>query len=96
MIINIYVRFTVGIDLQHLTILIISIISSFMCVSFPIFHPQVLEGDYVFINALFGSEIRAVRLGKNKFHFGKESFYPQNYGIACTSGSPLKQVFDRM
>ncbi|XP_066960828.1 glutamate receptor ionotropic, delta-1-like [Macrobrachium rosenbergii] len=37
----------------------------------------------------------ARKRGRRKFYFARQNFYPQGYGIACTSGSPFKKTFDR-
>lgn len=57
---------------------------------------KVLKGKYVFLNAQLGAEIRAVTRGRHKYYFARNAFYPQGYGIACTSGSPLRRVFDKI
>ncbi|KAK4316331.1 hypothetical protein Pmani_012515 [Petrolisthes manimaculis] len=56
----------------------------------------VLTGPYAYLNAQLGSEMQAERLGRQRFHIGRENFYPQSYGIACTTGSPLTAVLERM
>ncbi|KAG7167501.1 Glutamate receptor ionotropic, delta-1-like 22 [Homarus americanus] len=57
---------------------------------------KVLTGKFVFINARLGAEIRAIAKGRHRFYLGKSSFYPQGYGIACTSGSPFKNVIEQI
>ncbi|KAK8749126.1 hypothetical protein OTU49_015688, partial [Cherax quadricarinatus] len=57
---------------------------------------KVMSGKYVFLNAQLGAEIRAVIRGRKKFYFAKTSFYPQGYGIVCTSGSPFKDVLNEI
>ncbi|XP_064080693.1 glutamate receptor ionotropic, delta-1-like [Macrobrachium nipponense] len=56
---------------------------------------KVLQGKFVFICPRLASEIFARKRGRRKFYFARHNFYPQGYGIACTSGSPFKKIFDR-
>ncbi|XP_063852047.1 glutamate receptor ionotropic, delta-2-like [Scylla paramamosain] len=49
---------------------------------------------YVFINAQLNSVTKATQSGqRHKFHIGRETFLPQSYGIACSTGSPLRDAF---
>ncbi|XP_045129467.1 glutamate receptor ionotropic, delta-1-like [Portunus trituberculatus] len=49
---------------------------------------------YVFINAQLNSVMKATQSGqRHKFHIGRETFLPQSYGIACSTGSPLRDAF---
>ncbi|KAK3891552.1 hypothetical protein Pcinc_004552 [Petrolisthes cinctipes] len=57
---------------------------------------KVLTGPYAFLIAQLGSEMLAERLGRQRFHMGREHFYPQSYGIVCTTGSPLTAVLERI
>ncbi|KAK3891554.1 hypothetical protein Pcinc_004554 [Petrolisthes cinctipes] len=57
---------------------------------------KVLTGPYAFLIAQLSSEMLTERLGRQRFHMGREHFYPQSYGIACTTGSPLTAVLERM
>ncbi|ROT84901.1 hypothetical protein C7M84_021915 [Penaeus vannamei] len=57
---------------------------------------KVLTGKFSYMNAQLGAEIRALRLGRHRFHFARNSFYPQRYGMALTSGAPFKEEFDRV
>ncbi|KAK3853096.1 hypothetical protein Pcinc_040345 [Petrolisthes cinctipes] len=57
---------------------------------------KVLTGPYAFLIAQLSSEMLTERLGRQRFHMGREHFYPQSYGIACTTGSPLTAVLERI
>ncbi|KAK7085913.1 hypothetical protein SK128_018158 [Halocaridina rubra] len=57
---------------------------------------QLVKGKFIFVNSQMGSKIRAIRKGLNKFHFSRQTFYPQGYGIACNSGSPFRMKFNDM
>ncbi|XP_071512233.1 glutamate receptor ionotropic, delta-2-like [Panulirus ornatus] len=54
---------------------------------------MVLNHKYVFINGEFTSELRASQLGRGAFHLGRQTFLPDNIAIACSTGSPLRDVF---
>ncbi|XP_066976065.1 glutamate receptor ionotropic, delta-2-like [Macrobrachium rosenbergii] len=57
---------------------------------------KVIAGKYVFANAYLGAVIRAKRRGLHKYHFAKNTFYPQSYGMACAHGAPYKTLFDTL
>ncbi|XP_068225815.1 glutamate receptor ionotropic, delta-1-like [Palaemon carinicauda] len=57
---------------------------------------KVMQGKFVFVCPRLASEIFARKRGRRKFHFARQNFYPQGYGIACKSGSPFKKLFDRL
>ncbi|XP_068229295.1 probable glutamate receptor [Palaemon carinicauda] len=57
---------------------------------------KVLTGKYVYMNAYLGALIRAKRRGLHNFYFGRNTFYPQSYSIACSNGSPYKVLFDSL
>ncbi|XP_050727853.1 glutamate receptor ionotropic, delta-1-like [Eriocheir sinensis] len=57
---------------------------------------KVMTGPFVFINARLGSEVRAAARGIQKFYISRDSFYPQSYGIAFQSGSPIRVVISPM
>lgn len=60
----------------------------------PVNPGQVLKKkNFVFINAQLNSISKATQLGSSKFHISRQSFLPQGYGIACSSGSPLRDAF---
>ncbi|KAG7167761.1 putative Glutamate receptor ionotropic, delta-1-like 39 [Homarus americanus] len=54
----------------------------------------VLTHDIVYISAKINSEIRAAQKGRNHFYHARQTFFPQSYGIVCTSGAPFKNRFD--
>lgn len=56
---------------------------------------QVLEDKFVFINAELNSKLKATQLGFHEFYIARETFMPQGYGIACSSGSPLRDIFSK-
>ncbi|XP_076069236.1 glutamate receptor ionotropic, kainate 1-like [Oratosquilla oratoria] len=47
-----------------------------------------------YITTKYISEIRTMRRGKHLYYIGRETFYPQGFGIACPSGSPYRKVFE--
>ncbi|KAK8733553.1 hypothetical protein OTU49_006355, partial [Cherax quadricarinatus] len=53
----------------------------------------VLKGKRVFVNARLGAVIRAAVRGSHKYHLARQAMYPQNYGIACSSGAPYNNLF---
>ncbi|KAK4318684.1 hypothetical protein Pmani_010312 [Petrolisthes manimaculis] len=57
---------------------------------------KVLTGPYAYLNGQLSSEMLAEKLGRQRFHISREKFYPQSYGIACTTRSPLTAVLERM
>ncbi|XP_064120838.1 glutamate receptor ionotropic, delta-2-like [Macrobrachium nipponense] len=57
---------------------------------------KVISGKYVFANAYLGAVIRAKSRGLHKYHFAKNTFYPQSYGMACANGAPYKTLFDSL
>ncbi|XP_042884676.1 glutamate receptor ionotropic, delta-2-like [Penaeus japonicus] len=56
---------------------------------------KVLEDKFVFINAELNSKLKATQLGFHEFYIARETFMPQGYGIACSSGSPLRDIFSK-
>ncbi|XP_071537524.1 glutamate receptor ionotropic, delta-2-like [Panulirus ornatus] len=54
---------------------------------------MILKHKYVLINAELNSRLKATQRGREKFYFARETFLPQGYGIACSSGSPFKVIF---
>ncbi|XP_050690664.1 glutamate receptor ionotropic, delta-1-like [Eriocheir sinensis] len=55
---------------------------------------MILKRKYfVFINAQLNSIMKATQLGRHQFHIGRQTFLPQSYGIACNTGSPLRDAF---
>ena len=57
---------------------------------------QVLQEKFVLVNSELNAKIRATVRGRNKYHFGRDTFYPHGYGIACTSGAPFRPKFEQM
>ncbi|XP_071542916.1 glutamate receptor ionotropic, delta-2-like, partial [Panulirus ornatus] len=57
---------------------------------------KVLKEKFVLINSELNAEIRATVRGREKYHFGRDTFYPHGYGIACITGAPFRPVFDKM
>lgn len=55
-------------------------------------YQQVLKDKFVFINAELNSKLKATQLGVHEFYIARETFMPQGYGIACSSGSPLRDI----
>ncbi|XP_066976084.1 glutamate receptor ionotropic, kainate 3-like [Macrobrachium rosenbergii] len=55
---------------------------------------KVLAEKFVLINSEMNGEIRATVRGRDKYHFGRDTFYPHAYGIACNSGAPFRPKFD--
>lgn len=51
---------------------------------------------FVFINPQLSSELRAVERGLEKYHFARNPFYPQAYGMACFRGAPFILKFNQM
>ncbi|KAG7170273.1 putative Glutamate receptor ionotropic, delta-1-like 41, partial [Homarus americanus] len=56
---------------------------------------MVLKDKQVFVNARLGSVIRSMVRGRENYHLGRQTMYPQSYGVACKSGAPYKKVFER-
>ncbi|XP_071526282.1 glutamate receptor ionotropic, delta-2-like [Panulirus ornatus] len=55
---------------------------------------RVMTHMYVFFNAELNSKLQAAQRGQDRFYLARQTFLPQGYGIACSSGSPYKDVFD--
>nr|XP_045598246.1 glutamate receptor ionotropic, delta-1-like [Procambarus clarkii] len=56
----------------------------------------ILKRKCVFINAELNSKLTATMKGLNNYYISRQTFLPQGYGIACSSGSPFKDVFSRI
>ncbi|KAK7076309.1 hypothetical protein SK128_001033 [Halocaridina rubra] len=64
-------------------------------------HPdvgfEVLGNEnFIFFNSEVSSKIRAIKKGLDRYHFGRQTFYPQGYGIACNTGAPYREKFNEM
>lgn len=46
------------------------------------------------MSATINSQIRTIQMGRHLFYLARQTFLPQNYGIACKSGAPFKLKFD--
>ncbi|XP_042234304.1 glutamate receptor ionotropic, delta-2-like [Homarus americanus] len=57
---------------------------------------QILKAKFVMLNPRLNSEVRAAKRGRHKFYLGRQSYYPQNYGIACNKGAPFIPNFNKM
>ncbi|XP_071537483.1 glutamate receptor ionotropic, delta-2-like isoform X2 [Panulirus ornatus] len=57
---------------------------------------KVRDKKYVFINAQLNSKMKAAQYGREYYYIARHTFLPQCYGIACSSGSPFKDVFSRI
>ncbi|KAK3867483.1 hypothetical protein Pcinc_027053 [Petrolisthes cinctipes] len=57
---------------------------------------KVLKDKFVLINSELNAEIRATVRGRHRYHFGRDTFYPHGYGIACTTGAPFRLSFEKM
>ncbi|XP_042211846.1 glutamate receptor ionotropic, delta-1-like [Homarus americanus] len=57
---------------------------------------MILKQKYVYINAQLNSELIATQQGRANYYIARETFLPQGYGIACSSGSPFKEVFSNI
>ncbi|XP_063591946.1 glutamate receptor ionotropic, delta-2-like [Penaeus indicus] len=57
---------------------------------------KIQSEKFVFVNPELNSKIRAAQRGRDEFYFGRQTFYPQGYGIACYSGAPFLGVFNQM
>ncbi|XP_064095572.1 ionotropic receptor 93a-like [Macrobrachium nipponense] len=51
-----------------------------------------LSGKAVYIEARLASEMQTLKQGQEKFYMGRQSFFPQKYGIVCRTRSPFKSV----
>ncbi|XP_071532036.1 glutamate receptor ionotropic, delta-2-like [Panulirus ornatus] len=56
----------------------------------------ILKRRNVFITSLLNSKVRATTLGRENFHIARQTFLPHGNGIACNSGSPIKDTFNRI
>ncbi|XP_045104339.1 glutamate receptor ionotropic, kainate 3-like [Portunus trituberculatus] len=57
---------------------------------------KVLEEKFVLVNSELNAKIRATVRGREKYHFGRDTFYPHGYGIACISGAPFRPKFEQL
>ncbi|XP_063866159.1 glutamate receptor ionotropic, kainate 5-like [Scylla paramamosain] len=57
---------------------------------------KVLEEKFVLINSELNAKIRATVRGREKYYFGRDTFYPHGYGIACTSGAPFRPKLEQL
>ncbi|XP_066982686.1 glutamate receptor ionotropic, delta-1-like [Macrobrachium rosenbergii] len=57
---------------------------------------KILPGKFVFIAPTAVSVVAAATRGMENFHLGRQTFYPINYGIACPTGSPMKDKFSQL
>ena len=57
---------------------------------------QVLTEDKLaYSYTRLGAELRARKRGWHLYHFSRETFYPQSYGIALPRGAPYRAVMDQ-
>ncbi|XP_064101830.1 uncharacterized protein LOC135212391 [Macrobrachium nipponense] len=57
---------------------------------------KVLQRKFVFIAPGAVSVAATTTRGREKFHLGRETFFPLRYGIAFHTGSPLKDKFSHL
>ncbi|XP_069159716.1 glutamate receptor ionotropic, delta-2-like [Procambarus clarkii] len=57
---------------------------------------KVLTEDVVYMTASLNAEIRATQRGRRRFHLARQTFSPQGYGLACTTGSPFRHTFEAL
>ncbi|XP_066983160.1 glutamate receptor ionotropic, delta-2-like [Macrobrachium rosenbergii] len=57
---------------------------------------RVLERKFIYMGPAVLGDAIAKKYGSNKFHFGKETFFPQDAAIACPPGAPYVQSFNRV
>ncbi|XP_064101797.1 glutamate receptor ionotropic, delta-2-like [Macrobrachium nipponense] len=57
---------------------------------------RVLEKKFIYMGPAILGDAIAKKYGSSQFHFGKETFFPQDAAIACPPGSPYVQSFNRV
>lgn len=57
---------------------------------------QITKEKFVFLNPQLSSELRATQRGRENYHFARETFYPQRYGVACNKGAPFLPKLNQM
>ncbi|XP_068202880.1 glutamate receptor ionotropic, delta-1-like [Palaemon carinicauda] len=57
---------------------------------------RVLSTKFVYIGPTTFTQSLAAKLGSQKFHFGRSSFYPQSIVVICIPGVPYQNVFTRL
>ncbi|XP_064101098.1 glutamate receptor ionotropic, kainate 2-like [Macrobrachium nipponense] len=57
---------------------------------------KILLSKFIFLAPTAVSVVAAATRGKENFHLGRHTFYPINYGIACPTGSPMKDKFSQL
>ncbi|XP_068249304.1 DNA ligase 4 [Palaemon carinicauda] len=55
-----------------------------------------LQSKAVYIEARLASEMQTLKQGQDQFYMGRQSFFPQSYGIVCRTRSPFKGVFSNV
>lgn len=56
----------------------------------------MLTDKYVFIEGEMAIRMQILARGQHKYYLSKDTFMVGPAGIACTSGSPLKMVIDKV
>lgn len=57
---------------------------------------QVLTDNYVYIEGETVIRMQILARGHHKYYISKDAYEYSPIGIACTSGSPLKTVIDKV
>ncbi|XP_068246676.1 glutamate receptor ionotropic, delta-2-like [Palaemon carinicauda] len=57
---------------------------------------KVLESDFLLIGMKVVCELLSMKLGRSKFHIGRDDFFPHSIAVPVPIGAPYKEVFDRV
>lgn len=57
---------------------------------------QVVKKNTAYMSGFVGSEIYAIKQGRELFHLARNTFNPQGYGIACHTGAPYTPTLNLM
>ncbi|KAK4311516.1 hypothetical protein Pmani_016984 [Petrolisthes manimaculis] len=57
---------------------------------------DVVKKNTAYMSGWVGSEIYAIKQGRELFHLARNTFNPQGYGIACHTGSPYTPTLNLM
>ncbi|XP_064088894.1 glutamate receptor ionotropic, kainate glr-3-like [Macrobrachium nipponense] len=57
---------------------------------------RVLESDFLLIGMKVVCELLVMKMGRNKFHIGRDDFFPHSIAIPLPRGAPYREAFDQV
>ncbi|XP_064122845.1 glutamate receptor ionotropic, delta-2-like isoform X2 [Macrobrachium nipponense] len=59
-------------------------------------YDEILEKKIVIVEAETAGKFRSMKRGRRHYYFARDTFSPQNYGIACFPGAPFIGKFNKV